>query len=35
MPSADLARENERLRVTALRASPVAENLILKEERGI
>jgi transposase len=34
-PQADLACENERLRVTALRALPAAENRILKEEREI
>ena len=34
-PQADLARENERLRVTALRALPTAENRVLKEERPI
>ena len=34
-PQADLARENERLRVTALRALPAAENRVLKEERDI
>lgn len=34
-PQADLARENERLRVTALWALPAAENRILKEEREI
>ena len=34
-PQADLARENERLRVTALWALPAAENRVLKEERDI
>jgi transposase len=34
-PQADLARENERLRVTALWALPTAENLVLREEREV
>jgi len=34
-PQADLARENERLRVTALRALPAAENRVLREEREV
>lgn len=34
-PQADLARENERLRVTALRALRAAENRVVKEERDM
>ena len=34
-PQADLARDNERLRVTAVRALPAAENRVLKEEGNI